>query len=405
MRIPLLFILSLVSSAIFCSDKIVDGEYHVVTAKKGDGIDVLLQRYELLGNQSMAVAFRKLNQLSPQEYLYSGKTYKLPVTLYNYNGKSIRSTIGNSDWDTAVAIKEYNEKLLKKGVRSTHYTVSKILWVPLHLKIGSLTIPQKNKSLAGRKTLNIYGKGNAIKKQIDHQFKNKVVYVVAGHGGPDPGATCEDCSSLLCEDEYAYDVALRLARNLEEHGAIVEMVIQDKNDGIRNGKILKCDKDERLANGKKLPGKQLTRLQQRTNYINKKTSIYRKQGIKDQVVVSIHVDSNSKSTKQDVFFCYAKGSAVSKELARTMSKTFAKKYKQHQRNRTYSGHLHARQIYVLRNTAPPAVLIELANIRNKHDHKRILQEGNRQALANWIFDGLVDHFRLTPSVEKVLASN
>jgi len=43
---------------------------------------------------------------------------------------------------------------------------------------------------------------------------------------------------------------------------------------------------------------------------------------------------------------------------------------------------------MLANTLPPAVYIELANIRNKEDHKRILQKENRQALANWMMEGL-----------------
>ena len=35
------------------------------------------------------------------------------------------------------------------------------------------------------------------------------------------------------EDEYAYDVALRLARNLMQEGAEVRIIIQDAKDGIR----------------------------------------------------------------------------------------------------------------------------------------------------------------------------
>ena len=48
----------------------------------------------------------------------------------------------------------------------------------------------------------------------DNSLANKVYYIVAGHGGPDPGARCTDCKSTMCEDEYAYDVSLRLAREL-----------------------------------------------------------------------------------------------------------------------------------------------------------------------------------------------
>jgi len=184
------------------------------------------------------------------------------------------------------------------------------------------------------------------------------------------------------------------------------MVIQDKNDGIRSAKTFKCDKDERLADGSKIPVNQMKRLVQRTNYINKKYSQYEKKGYTDQVVVSIHIDANSKSTRQDVFFCYYRNSKASKKLAVNMSATFAEKYNEHQKGRGYKGHRHERGIYVLRATTPPAVLIELANIQNRHDHKRILMESNRQALAKWMYDGIVNHFDVPPVAEpQALASN
>ena len=39
------------------------------------------------------------------------------------------------------------------------------------------------------------------------------------------------------------------------------------------------------------------------------------------------------------------------------------------------------------------VYIELGNIKNKKDQKRILNYENREALANWICDGLSLDFK------------
>ena len=63
-------------------------------------------------------------------------------------------------------------------------------------------------------------------------------YLVSGHGGPDPGAIGELRGHPLHEDEYAYDIMLRLARNLMSKGAKVHIIIQDAKDGIRNDKFL-----------------------------------------------------------------------------------------------------------------------------------------------------------------------
>ncbi|MEL6391062.1 MAG: N-acetylmuramoyl-L-alanine amidase [Bacteroidota bacterium] len=369
---------------------VIDGSYHEVKARHGDGIETLLNRYELLHSSEAKNKFLLLNNLNSSSYLLKGKAYQLPVKLYNYNGTSIRSTIGINDWDRAVAIQKYNEALLRKGSRRTHYTASKILWVPDHMVSAESSVSIVSKQAAPKPKINpVYGPSHQQIKSLGQDLANTVVYVVAGHGGPDPGAMCIDCKDTLCEDEYAYDVALRLAKNIEERGGIAEIVVQDANDGIRNGRILQCDKDERLANGAKLPLNQLKRLQQRTNYINKTYKRYLNQGISNQLVISIHVDSNSKSTKQDVFFVYAKGSKNGKLLAGDLRETFADKYQKHQANRGYKGHLHERNIYVLRNTGPRAVLVELANIKNRYDHRRILIQENRQALANWLCDGIV----------------
>ena len=174
------------------------------------------------------------------------------------------------------------------------------------------------------------------------------------------------------------------------------------NEGIRDKSILSCDYDERLADGSKIPIGQLDRLKQRTNYINKKYKEYKSQGIHDQVVLSIHIDSNSQSHKQDVFFCYYKESQSSKKLAYQLRDKFQEKYDKHQKNRGYKGYLHQRNFYVLRKTSPPAVLIELGNIQNSYNHKRILPKENRQALANWLFEGLTEGEDLS---DRLLASS
>lgn len=414
--LSVLFLFGAMSTTAFAND-FVNGSYHKVKVKNGDGIMRILSRYELHRDSRLRAAFLDLNKLTENSNLIKGKKYTLPVKLYHYNGKSIRSTINDNDWNKAVRIKKYNEALLAKNSRATHYTESNILWVPITELEDIEIIPSPMiaktpkasevpviKKASEAKFHDFYGKDHKITARKDNSLKGKVYYVVSGHGGPDPGATCDECTKTLCEDEYAYDVSLRLARNLEEHGAIVEMVIQDKNDGIRSGQYLKCDQDERLATGAKLPAKQMTRLVQRTQYINNKYAEYRRKGYDDQVVVSIHVDSNSKSTRQDVFFCHYRHSKRSKELAAQIRDTFAEKYEKYQKGRNYKGHLHERGIYVLRKTNPPAVLIELGNIKNTYNHKRILPATNRQALANWIFDGLTKNVRSGKS-DQIIASS
>ena len=47
-------------------------------------------------------------------------------------------------------------------------------------------------------------------------------------------------------------------------------------------------------------------------------------------------------------------------------------------------------LHIISNTLPTAVFIELGNIRNTDNQKRLILSDNRQALANWIYPGLAD---------------
>jgi N-acetylmuramoyl-L-alanine amidase len=53
------------------------------------------------------------------------------------------------------------------------------------------------------------------------KLKGATFFLSSGHGGPDPGAIGKVDGYELHEDEYAYDITLRLARNLLEEGATV----------------------------------------------------------------------------------------------------------------------------------------------------------------------------------------
>jgi len=365
--------------------------FHVVKAKKGEGVYSLLRRYHLTNNACNRAEFYALNKMKVSDDLHVDREYKLPVRIYKFDGKSIRSTLKIDDWDQAVAIKEYNEKLLGLKLISNNYVVTKRLWVPHNLlecyssTAGPVTIKKED---AAYLIQPLFGKNHQKVMVMDQSLKNKVYYLVSGHGGPDPGAMCLTCPVVMCEDEYAYDVTLRLARYLMERSAIVHVIVQDPKDGIRNEKHLKCDHAE-LSMGKyPMPGKQLRRLEQRTKNINELYRKHRSQGIKEQYAIMIHIDSRGEKKRQDVFFYYYKDGTTSRDLAFQMQETFKSKYDKYQKGRGYAGFVTTRNLYMIRNTSPTALYVELGNIRNKADQKRFTLPENRQALANWLGDGL-----------------
>jgi N-acetylmuramoyl-L-alanine amidase len=378
-----------------------EDNFFQVEALPGDGIYSLLRRYELDQHSCNFQKFYNLNKLKKSQHLIVGRKYFIPIIIYSFNGKTIRSSIGINEWDLAVRIQKYNERMLERQLREASFKKDKVLWVPYHeincpsqdLEIPSpvSTSPEAaNSTVTGSRNFPIFGAKYAKTPLQSNKLKGKVYYVVSGHGGPDPGAMGQRGNYTLCEDEYSYDVALRLCRNLVAHGATAYMINRDKNDGIRDDKFLDCDYDEKLWGDVKMMRQQKARLFQRSNIINDLYEKNRLAGVAEQTTLIIHVDSRSKGERKDVFFYYQKGKETSRTLAYQLHRAMKRKYKQYRSNGQYHGTVSTRDLHMLRETKPTSIYVELANIRNNFDQQRIILQTNRQALADWLLEGLLE---------------
>lgn len=224
----------------------------------------------------------------------------------------------------------------------------------------------------------------------DSLLLGAVVYIVAGHGGPDPGAITIVDGHTIAEDEYAYDICLRLKYEILKHSGEAIMIIHDPNDSIRNDKILEIDNDEVCYPNLEIPYNHTKRLVQRADAVNDLYS--EKPANSYQRVLVVHLDSRSTGQKVDVFFYHYPGSKNGKAFANNLKDVFAEKYAEHQPNRGYEGTVSGRNLLVLRKTLPPAAFVELANIKNTHNQKRFLDPDNRQALAKWLCEGIIRDF-------------
>jgi N-acetylmuramoyl-L-alanine amidase len=377
-------------------------EYLKVTAVPGDGIRALLRRYQLAAHSCNFDEFYRLNQLRKNAPLLKDKTYVLPVQKVPFDGRTIRSSVGISDYTTALNIQRYNEAMLEAGLRQKSFQEEKLLWVPHHLMycgppdLDQPAPPETPESFpdpdAGgnpSRVFPIFGEQLAYTPLKTRALAGQIYYLVSGHGGPDPGAMATHSGKSLCEDEYAYDVTLRLCRKLIENGAIAYMIVRDPDDGIRKGNHLPCDEDEIIWGGKDIHPTQLSRLQERADIINDLYDKNRRQGFTRQQAIEIHVDSRSHSEQVDLFFYYQAASKDSETLAGQLHETIRQRYKANRANGAYHGTVTPRGLFTLKNFKPPTVYIELGNIRNSFDQKRILLESNREALASWLLEALL----------------
>lgn len=308
----------------------------VVIAEKGDGIFSLLRKQGIDPSQHYQdfLALNK-NNIREGKHLYEGAKYFLPVST---------DSIGP-------VISEREEE-------GTHYP--------------------------------IFGEEASLVRPKSTRLDGAIYYLISGHGGPDPGAVETYKDVTIAEDEYAYDVTLRLARELISHGAKVYVIVRDSDDGIRNEKALEIDRDEVVFPEQKIPLSQVARLKQRVTAVNK---LYLENKGSYQRLLVTHVDSRGKGQNIDVFFYHHEKSKNGKRLAENIHNTFTKKYKEYQPNRKYTGTFSDRSnLYLVKNTLPAMTYIEIGNIKNKKDQRRILDPDNRQALAKWITEGVVSDF-------------
>lgn len=324
--------------------------YRQVVARRGDGTHTLLRRYGLPPATYLR-PFLALNRKSigKNNSLVAGRKYRLPRPADRSLGATRR-------------LKPHT------AARATT-ALPKSVAMPLPALFGKA-----------------YG---AVPS--DGLLRGAVFYLSSGHGGPDPGAIGKYGGHSLAEDEYAYDVTLRLARVLYMHGALVYLIIRDPNDGIRDQAVLLTDYDEVTYPSQTIPRSQLARLRQRINAVN---ALYPKHKGAYQRFLGLHVDSRSEGKNIDVFFYHNSNSAAGKRLAQNIHKMFTARYKRAQPNRPYSGTVSARNsLYVVRNSHAPAVFMELGNIRNNKDQRRFLIPDNRQAMANWMYEGILADYR------------
>ncbi len=479
-RSNLVFAISLFIPGLLLSSPVpkIQASYLKIKASQGDGAYSILRKYKLLDDPGNLNLFYKLNKIGKNKELKSGSLYVLPVKVYAFDGRSIRSSIGISDLDAARKIESYNSELLVSKTKPTSYKKDRKVYVPERLNqwtsgttrsseiergenskpsmtseqstnnaiasktsskgtgaeksdrrkqflVGSFAaIASREELVAERKlspeeiralpirALRIAGPnlGSALKvssktlsvplfgakySKVDvtsSDLNNQVFYIIPGHGGPDPGAIAKnvDGNNTLCEDEYAYDVSLRLAKNLMERGAMVYIIVEDENDGIRDDMYLDCDTDEVCFGGEEMPRSQKKRLKQGISKVNKLYNKHKKQGFTRQWMVSLHIDAQSEENRQDVFFYYQSDSRISKNKALDIQKVFEEKYQIYRKSEAYSGTVSARPLYVVRNSEAEPIYVELANINNPEDRKRLIFPKNRQLLADWITEGFAN---------------
>lgn len=374
--------------------------------KPGDGITLLLQRFDLEINNFNINKFKELNQnkISEADQLFLHHNYKLPILILDYNPENFESVMETITNLPPQRVLDFNNNLFEKGLIKKNFKISKKIYIPLsYIKNQKY---QKNDEktddndssedlileLKKKKgEFKIFGEKYSKLTKKSSIFRGYIFYLVSGHGGPDPGAIGFKDGYELHEDEYAYDVTLRLGRNLIENGAKVFFLVYDKYDGIRDEKFLTTSSKEIFTTRDTISINQKERLTKGAEIINELYEKHKKNA-KEQISINIHLDSRETKQKIDIFFYHQENDKKGENIANSLLTTIKDKYDKNQPGRGYKGTVSTRNLFMLKNTNLTTIYIELGNIQNERDQIRFIEYNNRQAIANWLFEGLKKSF-------------
>lgn len=237
------------------------------------------------------------------------------------------------------------------------------------------------------------------------QLYGQAIVCDPGHGGTDPGASRMFGGSRVAENEYVYDVCLRVERLVRQKSGLAFLTLK-RDEGIRSGSprdILFDNRTERFAYDNSVARAGSTGLRTRQAYGN---LIARRYPRHQLTWISVHFDVVGKRSDVDgVRIIYAKKSPGSLALARELEDSFddAGRMREHGPI-AESGDLRygLRNLYILNgnNRASSRVLIELGNFNNNVDLWRIRDPKVREAYAKAIVEALVKRVKKTAPKKK-----
>jgi N-acetylmuramoyl-L-alanine amidase len=192
-------------------------------------------------------------------------------------------------------------------------------------------------------------------------LSGKIIYLDPGHGGVDPGAGEEDAF----EKEIALNVSLKLRDYLQQQGALVIMT--------RETDVDLADKDLKGYSKRKVQD-----LRRRLELINESEADF---------FATIHLNAipspkwKGAQTFYSTHFKESKRGAklIQDELRRNLENTDRKAKA-------------ANEIYLLKNTNKPGVLVEIGFLSNPAEEANLKQEAYQEKVAASIYEGVLRYY-------------
>ena len=381
--------------------------YFEAYPQQGEGIYQFMNRYGVPRNKMAYRMFHNLNveRLDSGDTLFTDRFYKLPIVIVSFYDPfdEILRKMGLSAHRQKVFDynREYNSSfsathpdnvplgqiLLVPDLRSGFYEADKPAPKPAYMPVARDDTPADELSVPYPDIKKHIGKGSLSSVLSDYYF-----VLDPGHGGNDPGTNPhvergDGLSAHAFEAPLVYDVTLRLMKFLIQHDADVLLTHFSPDFGIRNEKNPQEYRNHRynLSKNDICTDTPAQSLRTRKQIVSTIQSLKYNKG-KKIVFLSIHADYlPNKKRDLPIMVYYHRLPKIDGYRSQTFARKLAKSMTGSTDNTKAQG------LGVLyKNPADLEVLIELANLNNKHGAWRLRDYNYREKLAKIISDGLLD---------------
>ena len=218
-----------------------------------------------------------------------------------------------------------------------------------------------------------------------------------GHGGIDPGAIVSNTGGknkrvYVVEDEYVYDIALRMYKKLRLLGAEVELTVISPNHLIRDNlpaRTTFVHEQNEVYNDERYNRRNSEKVRPRSANLSQRVRVanrFVKKGRRGKsLFISLHADYNPGRPKGPVAIYHKRRGKIDRR-----SRAFAGIMRSALNRPDLPARIQGRNLAVLRNNLAHAeILVEVHNVHDKGDAWRIRRHTRREQNAERVVNGIL----------------